>query len=79
MMLYKALLLDNVRDEECFGDTESLRAKHWQIVGKLNAMALQLTAMSFIDLCAIAQPHSLTPPTNADRPRVDLRAGPGGE
>lgn len=58
--LYKAQLLDNLRDEERFGDTPELRADRWRIVDKLNPLAERLTDRSFTDLCL---GELITPPT----------------
>jgi hypothetical protein len=49
--LYKAQVLDNLRDEERYGDTERLRADRYQIVDKLNPLAVRLTGVSFTDHC----------------------------
>lgn len=86
MALYKAQLLNNLRDEERFGSTETVRTERWRIVDKLNPFALQLTGVSFTDLCAgtsasATESRSLpgAPPTPRPAPSVGPTSAGGDE
>lgn len=68
--LYKAQLLENLRSEERFGTTETLRSDRARIVDKLNPLALQLAGVSFTDLCLGVVPKA--PPPTADPPPAIL-------
>lgn len=78
--LYKAKLLDNLRDEERFGDTPTLSADRWRIVDALNPLAERLTGRSFTDLCLglppmdqRLDPGSGTPVVATPQPRAGGR------
>jgi hypothetical protein len=62
--LYKGQLLENLGKERRFGTTETLRSERFQIVDKLNPMALRLTGLSFTDLCLGKQPTSKPQPAS---------------
>lgn len=76
--LYKAQLLDNLRDEERFGETDSSRSERWRIVDKLNPLAQRLTGRSFTDLCTSASSLPQPPPPEADETWVSLSFEPRG-
>jgi len=71
LKLYKGQLLENLSKERRYGTTETLRNERFQIVDKLNPMALRLTGLSFTDLCLGKQPAPETRLTPDDHEIIE--------